>query len=379
MQAFDVVVLGGGIAGASVAYELAADVSVALLEREPSLATHSTGRSAAMFIDSYGGLQVRILAKASRGFLDEPPDGWDRPLLTPRGALYVGFAGDEEAVRRLYAEVRPVNDQVRLLDAEGCRELWPLVRPEREPVGVHDPEGMDLDVHALHSGYVRGLRARGGTVLAGLGATVPTRSGDGWVVRSPDGTRVAAGVVVDAAGAWADEVARAAGVAPVRLQPMARSIFVVARPDQPGAARWPLVQDVRQRYYLKPEGDGLLCSPSNETPVGPGDPRPDELLIAQAIDHLVVDTLLDVRHVRHSWAGLRVFAPDRVPVLGYDPAHAGFFWLAGQGGYGIQTAPATARLAAALVRGQDVPPDLLALGLTAASVSPTRLLTEEPA
>lgn len=379
MQAYDVVVLGGGIAGASVAYELAADVSVALLEREPSLATHSTGRSAAMFIDSYGGLEVRILAKASRRFLDDPPDGWDRPLLTPRGALYVGFAGDEEAVGRLYAEVLPVNDQVRLLDSAGCRELWPLLRPEREPVGVQDPEGMDLDVHALHSGYVRGLRTRGGTVLTGRGATVPTRSHDGWVVRSRDGTQVAAGVVVDAGGAWADEVARAAGVRPVGLQPMARSIFVVARPDVPGAARWPLVQEVRQRYYLKPEGDGLLCSPSNETPVRPGDPRPDELLIAEAIDRLAADTLLDVRHVRHSWAGLRVFAPDRAPVVGYDPMHAGFFWLAGQGGYGIQTAPAIARLAAALVRGQDVPPDLLALGLTAAAVSPTRLLTEEPA
>jgi D-arginine dehydrogenase len=376
VRANDVLVVGGGIAGVSVAYELAADRSVVLLERESALATQSTGRSAAMFIDSYGGLEVRILAKASRAFLEDPPQDWDRPLLTPRGALYVGFEGQEDDVVALHDELRPLNGQVRLLDTEGCVAAWPLLRPERRPVGVHDPDARDMDVHALHTGYVRGLRARGGTVLTSARVAAVERDGDGWKLRTVDGDEVLGHVVVDAAGAWADEVAALAGARPRGMQAMARSIFLVARPDLPGAAGWPLVQDVRQRFYAKPEGDGLLCSPSNETPVPPGDPRPDEVLVAKAIDDLAVETTLVISHVRTAWAGLRVFAPDRVPVVGADPERAGFFWLAGLGGYGIQTAAAAARLAAALVRGQDVPADLADLGLSAAAVSPGRAALE---
>jgi len=368
---YDVVVIGAGIAGVSVAYELAADRSVAVLERERMLGAHSTGRSAAMFIDSYGGLEVRILAKASRAFLDDPPQGWDRPLLSPRGALYVGFTQQED-VRRLYDELRTVNEQVALLDTDECVRVWPLLRQEREPTGVHDTLAMDLDVHALHTGYVRGLRARGGAIIAGTGVRAMTKDSAGWSVTTSDGTQVRAGTLVDAAGAWADEVAAMADARPVGLQPMARSIFVAARPDIDGAAGWPLVQELRQRWYLKPEGDALLCSPSNETPARAGDPRPEETLIAQAISELAADTLLAITHVRHAWAGLRVFAPDRVPVVGYDPGRTGLFWLAGQGGYGIQTAPAMARLAAALVRDQDVPADVAALGLATLSLSPAR-------
>ena len=378
MQSCDVVVVGGGIAGVSVAYELAADLSVVLLEREAALATQSTGRSAAMFIDSYGGLEVRILAKAGRRFLDDPPGEWDRPLLTPRGAMYVGLDGDQERVVALHDELRPLNGQVRLLDTDGCVAAWPLLRPERRPTGVHDPDARDMDVHALHTGYVRGLRARGGTVRSSAPAVALAHGSDGWTVDLPDGSPVRAPVLVDAAGAWADELARQAGAVPRGLAPMSRSIFVVARPDLPGAAGWPLVQEVGQRWYAKPEGDGMLCSPSNETPVPAGDPRPDEPLIARAIDDLRADTRLEAAHVRHSWAGLRVFAPDRVPVVGFDPDRPGFFWLAGQGGYGIQTAPAAARLAAALVRGQDVPADLADLGLAAAALSPGRAALGAP-
>jgi D-arginine dehydrogenase len=378
VRSCDVVVVGGGIAGVSVAYELAADLSVVLLEREAALATQSTGRSAAMFIDSYGGLEVRILAKAGRRFLDDPPGEWDRPLLTARGAMYVGFDGDEEHVVALHDELRPLNRQVRLLDTDGCVAAWPLLRPERRPTGVHDPDARDIDVHALHTGYVRGLRARGGTVRSAAGVAALAHGSDGWTAHLSDGSALRAPVVVDAAGAWADGLAGMAGAVPRGLAPMARSLFVVARPDLPGAAAWPLVQEIGQRWYVKPEGDGLLCSPSNETPVPPGDPRPDELLIARAIDDLAADSRLDVAHVRHSWAGLRVFAPDRVPVVGYDPDRPGFFWLAGQGGYGIQTAPAAARLAAALVGGQDVPADLADLGLAAAALGPGRAALGAP-
>ena len=372
MDDFDAVVIGGGIAGMSVAYELAADRRVVLLEREPGLAAHSTGRSAATFIDSYGGVEMRTLAKASRAFLDDPPDGFDRPLLTPRGALYVGFAGHEEQITRLHDEVRPLNDQVQLLGTDGCVGVCALLRPERGPVGVLDPDARDMDVHALHQGYLRGLRVRGGTVRT----TAPVRGlepdGAGWRVTTGDDAVLTAEVVVDAAGAWADEVAVLAGAAPVGLRPMVRTVFVTARPDLPGAAGWPLVHDIASRFYVKPEGAGLLCSPADETPTAPGDPRPDELGIARAIDDLGAETVLQVRHISASWAGLRVFAPDRVPVVGLDPQRGGLVWLAGQGGAGIQTAPAMARLAAALVRGEDVPADLGALGLTAAAVSPGR-------
>ena len=193
-----------------------------------------------MFIDSYGGLEVRILAKAGRRFLDDPPGEWDRPLLTPRGAVYVGFDGDQERVVALHDELRPLNGQVRLLDTDGCVAAWPLLRPERRPTGVHDPDARDMDVHALHTGYVRGLRARGGTVRSSAPAVVLAHGSDGWTVDLPDGSPVRAPVLVDAAGAWADELARQAGAVPRGLAPMSRSIFVVARPDLPGAAggRW---------------------------------------------------------------------------------------------------------------------------------------------
>jgi D-arginine dehydrogenase len=373
VEGYDVLVVGGGIAGVSVAYELAAHARVAVLERERGLAAHSTGRSAATFIDSYGGVEVRVLAKASRAFLDEPPDGFDRPLLTPRGALYVGFDGDEDAVGALYDEVRPLNDQVRMLGPDECVAVSPLLRREREPMAVQDPLAMDMDVHAIHQGYVRGLRARGGTVVTSAPLTGLDRAGDRWVATTQDGTARSAPVVVDAAGAWADEVAALAGCRPVGVQPMVRSIFVVARPEVAGAAAWPLVHDVRSRFYVKPEGARLLCSPADESPVAPCDPRPDELAIARAIDDLAADTLLDVRHVTSTWAGLRVFTRDRVPVAGFDRDVDGFFWLAGQGGFGIQTAPALARTAAALVRGEPLPPDVAELGLTAGALDPARL------
>ncbi len=372
MESYDVLVVGGGIAGVSVAYELAADLRVGLVEREGVLAAHSTGRSAATFIDSYGGVEVRTLAKSSRPFLDSPPEGFDRHLLTPRGALYVGFAGHEALVEELYQDVRLLNDQVRLLGTGDCLAACSLLRPASRPVAVLDPDAMDMDVHALHQGYVRGLRSRGGAVrtAAPLHRLEPIRGG--WLATTADGTAQRARVVVDAAGAWADEVAVMAGGAPVGLRPLLRSVFMVARPQLPGAAAWPLVHDVASRFYFKPEGNSLLCSPADESPAAPGDPRADELAIAKAIEDLGADTLLQVRHVTASWAGLRVFAPDRVPVVGFDPERAGLFWLAGQGGFGIQTAPAMARLAAALVRGQEVPADMAAMGLTAAAVSPAR-------
>jgi D-arginine dehydrogenase len=370
VDSYDVLVIGGGIAGISVAYELASDHRVGLVEREDMLAAHSTGRSAATFIDSYGGVQVRTLAKASRAFLDHPAEGFDQPLLSPRGALYVGFAGNQAQVEQLYQQVRPLNDQVRLLDTADCVALCALLRPGSGPVGVLDPDAMDMDVHALHQGYLRGLRRRAGTVRTGAAVRELQQARDGWLVRTSDGAEHRAKVVVDAAGAWADQVAGLAGAAPVGLRPLLRSIFIVARPDLPGAAGWPLVHDIAARFYFKPEGDRLLCSPADEGPAAPGDPRPDERAVTRAIEDLQALTVLEVRHVQASWAGLRVFMPDRVPVVGFDPARAGLFWLAGQGGVGIQTAPALARLAAALVRGQDVPADLAALGLSADDLSP---------
>jgi D-arginine dehydrogenase len=369
---FDVIVIGGGIAGISVADELAVDHRVLLIEMESTLGFHATGRSAAMYLETYGGPQVRALTMGSRSFLENPPPGFTPPLMSPRPLLQVARPGRDSAIESLHEQVRTHVGTARLLTAGEAIAVCPIIRPGAISKGLLEPGAMELDVHALHQGHVRRFRERGGDIERDQTVSRLEQTGSGWDVHTQAGGVRHGRIVVNAAGAWADEVAKAAGCAPVGLTPMRRTVFTVPGEDVPGARDLALLYDVDETFYVKPEGHQFLCSPADRTLCEPGDVSADGLEIARALDEIREVTTLSARSVRTSWAGLRTFAPDGEFVVGFDEAAEGFFWLAGQGGYGIQTAPATARLAAALIRGEAPPDDLLSLGLDPAALSPRR-------
>ncbi len=360
----DVLVIGAGIAGASAAFELAADAEVILLEREARPGVHSTGRSAALFSETYGNAAVRALSRASRVFLATPPDGFcDTPILRPRGALFVAGEGQRPLLEAQAAEEPSAYVH---LTGEEVRARVPILRPETTAAGLYEAGAMDIDVDALHQGFLRGLRRRGGRVVTDAGVTGLQRDAALWVAETAAGA-FAAPVAVNAAGAWADQVATLAGLDELGLQPKRRTAALVDGPDVDFAA-WPLVIDAAESWYFKPDAGRLLISPADETNCAPCDAQPEDLDVAIAADRIETATTLQIRRARHRWAGLRTFAPDRTPVCGFDRRAEGFFWLAGQGGYGIQTSPALARLTAQLVLNSASPSGAEAL-------SPARLLT----
>lgn len=361
-------VVGGGIAGVSIAYELAARASVVLVEQEAQLAHHTTGRSAAMYLSSYGGTVVRGLTAASRDDFDRLTEELDAPpLLRPRSLLWVTDDTGMPHLDDLFAG-GVVLDR---LTVDEALALCPVLRPERLAAVAQDPGAWEIDVLALHQAYVRGLRARAAEVRRSARAAV-SRAGAGWRVDTAPGA-IEADVVVVAAGAWCDEVATTAGVEPVGLRPLRRTLVTSpVHRDEPIDA-WPLVADVADRFYFRPEGpDQVLLSPADEIPSDPCDARPEEEDVALALERVNEATTLGLRSVRAAWAGLRTFAPDRAPVVGWRSGEEGFCWFAGQGGYGIQMAPALARTGAALVLDGAVPVDVAALGVRADDLSPGR-------
>lgn len=368
----DVIVVGGGIAGLSIAYELSKEVRVSVLEMESTLAYHTTGRSAATFLETYGGAQIRALTTASRAFFDEPPDFFEAVLMTPRPLLQIALAGRGHRVERMHSDVLPLVADAELLDAAQCCEVFPLLKPDQVERGMYEPRAMGLDVAAIHQGYVRGASRNGTEILRNAEVTSLEYGGDRWSVTTSDGMVRQAPVVVNAAGAWADVVATAAGVSAVGLRPLRRTIFMVASPLGEASRDLPNCSDVDESFYANPEGAQFLCSPADETPCPPSDAKPDEMEIARAIESINAVTTIGVRSIGAAWAGLRTFAPDRNLVIGSDPEAPGFFWLAGQGGYGIQTSPAAARLGAALVLGRPTPADLAARGLDLTRLAPRR-------
>ncbi len=360
----EAIVVGGGIAGASAAFFLArAGAGVVLLEREPVLAHHTTGRSAALYLQNYGTSSVRRLTLASRDFLESPPAGLvEAALLAPRPALEVGAPGEIDLVRSQARAATELVPSSRLLDPGEAVELCPVLRPQALSGAVLELGSSDIDVMALHAGFIRGLRRAGGRVRTSAGVVAVDPSAQGWRARTASET-LSAPVLVNAAGAWADELAGLAGVAPAGLQPLHRTAFLATLPEGMNARGWPLVEDLGERWYFKPEGDGLLCSPADATPAPPGDARARDEDVALAIERINEVTTLGLRHVRSAWAGLRTFAPDRIPVVGPDPDAPGFVWLAGLGGFGIMTAPALGMLAAGEAFGLPVDPQLAAAGV----------------
>ncbi len=373
---FDHVVIGAGIAGASIAYQLSLGGRdrVLVLEREPQPGYHSTGRSAAMFIETYGTPTIRALTRASRAFYEHPPEGFsEHPLLTSRGALYVARAGQQDLLESAWRELSHNAPRTRRVRPDEALALVPMLRAPGLLGAILEEDAQDIDVHALHQGYLRGLRRAGGVLRTEAELAGAERSGDVWVVALADGRTVRARTVINAAGAWADVVATRCGVRPVGLEPRRRSAFLFAAPDGMDCTRWPAVVGIDESYYFKPDATLLLGSPANADLVSPHDVVPEDLDIALGIHRIQEVTTLTIRRPRRTWAGLRSFVRDGEFAMGWDDAGDGFFWLAAQGGYGIQTAAAAGELAAALVRGETVPAGSTRQGVEPGLMAPTRL------
>ncbi|WP_187972768.1 NAD(P)/FAD-dependent oxidoreductase [Aquibium microcysteis] len=360
---YDIIVIGAGMAGASVAAELAGAGRILLIEAEGRPGYHTTGRSAALFTAAYGPPVIRALTRASVPFYRNPQSPFvAHPLLKDRGVLFIAREDQAHGMAELVSEL---GDAVRPIDPDTAQAQMPLLRPGHVAQAMMDDSAADIDVDALHQHYLKALQAAGGVVRTHAGVTALGRVAGDWVVETRSG-RFRAAVVVNAAGAWADEIAAMAGVSRIGLVPKRRTAVLIdppegVMPDSP--AVWPAVVDVDEKFYIKPDAGRLLISPADETPSAPCDAQPEELDVAICIDRIETAFDIAVRRIEHKWAGLRSFVADKAPVAGYAPDAPGFFWLAGQGGYGIQSAPALSRTAAALVLGRAVPDDVAAEGV----------------
>ena len=370
MNEFDVIVIGAGMAGASVAYFLAPHARVLVLERESYAGMHSTGRSAALFSETYGSAQVRALTRATRPFLATPPAGFAaEPILGPRGATLIGTAAQMHEVSALYEAILPFTRDVELHDAAQLQAAVPVLRPEFAQIGLHEPGAADIDVNELHQGFLRGLKARGGQLRVDVAIAAIEREAGGWRVETVEQS-FRAPLLINAAGAWVDQVAKLAGVAPLGIVPKRRSAFVFDPPEGLATARWPFINDFSETFYFKPDAGLLLGSCANADPVEPHDVQPEEYDIALGIHHIEEATTLTIRRPRRSWAGLRSFVADGDLVGGFASDAPGFFWVAAQGGYGIQTSAAMGEACACLALDLPLSAHLVDAGLSAAMLAP---------
>ena len=365
---FDIAVIGAGIAGASVAAHLAASRSVCILEMEDRPGFHTTGRSASAYEPNYGPAPMLALARASGVFFREPPVGFaDAPLITPRGSLFFEATGQETAAAIFLNEASGL---VEISEQEALG-YFPILRQGYAKRIFRDGATGDLDVDLIHRGFLKQYKMAGGTLMNEAGAKSIRRKNGKWLITTAKGELIT-DIIINAAGAWGDVVANMAGVKPVGLTPKRRSIGVIPI-DHQGLENWPMVTDVGETFYAKPQSGKLLVSSADETPVEPHDAYGDDMAIAEGIERLMNATTIEVTHLDHSWGGLRTFAPDGSPVVGFDQHTKGFFWLVGQGGYGIQSSPALSRTAATMVMKQPLPEDVLAAGLNINDILPNRL------
>ena len=373
MEEADFLIIGAGIAGASAGHGLASHGRVLLLEQEAVPGYHTTGRSAAFFAETYGNEAVRRLTTAAKDFFLSPPDDFtSEPLVHDRGALFIANEAQLAALDALFTDKRRTLATVERVDARFIARKLPLIRPGAAVAGVWDPECRDIDVHALHHGFLRGLRRRGGRVLTHARVTALEFAQGRWRATCADGREVRAPVVINAAGAWGDKVAALARAKPVGLVAKRRTVIIIAAPRQMAGNDWPLTLDVEDKFYLKPESGRILASPGDATPMEPQDVQPDEMDVANAVHRIEAAFDLAVERVERKWAGLRTFAPDQTPVVGLDPMVPNFFWFVGQGGFGMQTAPALSALIEGLAITGQVPAALQAFGVAAATYGAER-------
>jgi D-arginine dehydrogenase len=326
-----------------------------------------------LFDESYGSPQVNALTRASRAFFESPPTGFSEvPLLSPRGALTVAEPGQEAALQDYWSQLQRTTPSATLLNAEQACALIPVLRPDKVLGATLNPDPADMDVDALHQGFLRGIARAGGSVVCHAEVTALSCQSGLWQVQA-GGQIYETPVVINAAGAWADVIAQRAAVQPLGLQPKRRSAMIFAPPEGLDCRHWPMAFGVAEDWYFKPDAGALLGSPANVDPVEPQDVQPEELDIATAIYAIEQITTLQIRRPSRTWAGLRSFMADGDLVGGFDAAAPGFFWLAGQGGYGVMTSPAMGEACAALASGHAIPAHLAGFGLTGAMLSPQRL------
>ena len=372
MRTFDIAIIGGGIAGLSLAYFLSPFRSVVVLEQEGALGYHSTGRSAAEFTLRDNAPLVNALARASHDFLMQPPEGFaDVPLLIERGSIILGTAEKTALVRARFEAAKALGVAVEWLDEAAMLARAPMLDPAYAAAAYFDPDYWDIEVDALLQAYARHARRNGAQILEGQTFSGARRVAGAWRIET-SGDTISAGALVNAAGGWADAVATLSGVAPAGIVPHRRTAITVDLPGGIDASRLPEINEIEELFYFKPEGGRLLASPADATPCEPADVQPEELDIAYAAHYVEEVTTLSVRRVFKSWAGMRSFSADRLPVIGPAKDEPSFFWLAGQGGYGILTSPALGSLSAALLTGSSMPEPLAREGITAETFSPSR-------
>jgi len=365
VTAVDVAIVGGGIAGVGVAAAIAGDMKCMILEQEERHGYHSTGRSAAIFLRNYGNDVIRTLTRASAPLYEKgDPALFSAPLLSPRGMIFVASADGLETFAGLMAK----SEGLREISLDEAVERFPILNRDWLAAAAYEEDTQDIDVAALHEGWLKKARASGAELVCKAPVTRGTHENGHWLLETPQG-RFKAKAVVNAAGAWADTVADACGVARLGLQPMRRSMAVLPAPEGLDIRGWPMVDEVREEWYCKPDGGRLFVSPAEEDPVEPHDAYVDDMVLAEGLYRFEQAVTIPVTRLERSWAGLRTFAPDRTPVVGFDRAAEGFFWLAGQGGYGIQTGPALSGLAGRLVRGLSPSADVEGV---VAALSPNR-------
>lgn len=363
----DILVIGGGIAGLSAAAELSKSARVTVLEAEEQIGFHSSGRSATMVHYALGDRLVRELTLASRGFFDSPPPGFsDVPLGHRMTVLVHGREDERVRLDALYEELT-IFAELERLDARGVHQLCPLLREDARH-GIADRNGTRLDPHALLQGNLRMMRSNGGVLETGSRVSAIERKGSTWDVRTEAGNTYSAAILVNAAGSWADEVARLAGVEPLGLEPKRRTIITFDAPAGTDLDGLPFAKTVGDELYFAPESGRLFASPMDEVPSGPCDAQPDEYEVALAAHRMEERTVVKVGRIHSRWAGLRTFSPDRHPAAGFAKDAEGFFWLAGQGGFGLQTSPAMSRIAASLIFGTSWP----AMDVSAEDLNPGR-------
>lgn len=375
MRTIDTILIGGGIAGLSAAARIARHGETVILERESAVGYHSSGRSATFCHFGIGDGLVHKLTAISKALFAAPPEG-DHPALARRmAALFIARAEEEDQLDRLTETTLAHSPEARRIEGDALREIVPVLGtgPGGFSGGLYDPDAYKLDSDAMLQANIRALRAAGGTLATDAPVEAVRREGAHWIVDTP-GQSYAAKRIVNAAGAWADTIAEMAGVRPLGLTPLRRTIIAFRPPEGIDVSGWPFTKTVGEGFYMLPEGSGqLLASPMDESPSPPCDAQPDEETIALAAWRVEQATTMPIRRIDHKWSGLRTFAPDKSPVAGYAPGAPGFFWLAGQGGFGLQTSPAMAMAAEALLLGLEWPEALIERDVRPEMLAPGRL------